>query len=88
MAVTIRKVLAMEKLEEKKTEQKKEITLEEAFLRLDEIIGKLENRDTTLEDSFAGYQEGMELLKICNQRIDTVEKTILALNEDGETYEF
>ncbi len=88
MAVTIRKVLAMEKLEEKKTEQKKEITLEEAFLRLDEIIGKLENRDTTLEDSFAGYQEGMELLKICNQRIDTVEKKILALNEDGETYEF
>ncbi|MDD6066176.1 MAG: exodeoxyribonuclease VII small subunit [Firmicutes bacterium] len=78
----------MEKLEEKKTEQKKEITLEEAFLRLDEIIGKLENRDTTLEDSFAGYQEGMELLKICNQRIDTVEKKILALNEDGETYEF
>ncbi|MCI5899108.1 MAG: exodeoxyribonuclease VII small subunit [Lachnospiraceae bacterium] len=88
MAVTIRKVLAMEKLEEKITEQKKEITLEEAFLRLDEIIGKLENRDTTLEDSFAGYQEGMELLKICNQRIDTVEKKILALNEDGETYEF
>ena len=78
----------MEKLEEKKTEQKKEITLEEAFLRLDEIIGKLENRDTTLEDSFAGYQEGMELLKICNQRIDTVEKKILALNEDEETYEF
>ena len=88
MAVTIRKVLAMEKLEEKITEKKKEITLEEAFLRLDEIIGKLENRDTTLEDSFAGYQEGMELLKICNQRIDTVEKKILALNEDGETYEF
>ena len=88
MAVTIRKVLAMEKREEKITEQKKEITLEEAFLRLDEIIGKLENRDTTLEDSFAGYQEGMELLKICNQRIDTVEKKILALNEDGETYEF
>ena len=37
---------------------------------------------------FSGYQEGMELLKICNQRIDTVEKKILALNEDGETYEF
>lgn len=78
----------MEKLEEKNKKPKEEISLEEAFLRLDEIIGRLENRDTTLEDSFAGYQEGMELLKICNERIDTVEKKILALNEDGETYEF
>lgn len=63
-------------------------SLEEAFARLDEIIEKLENRETTLEDSFAGYQEGMKLLKICNDRLDTVEKKILALNEDGETYEF
>lgn len=78
----------MEKLEEKNKKPKEGISLEEAFLRLDEIIGRLENRDTTLEDSFAGYQEGMELLKICNERIDTVEKKILALNEDGETYEF
>ena len=44
-------------------EAKKELTLEEAFLRLDEIINRLENKDTTLEASFAGYQEGMELFK-------------------------
>ena len=71
------------------TEKKeKERTLEEAFLRLDEIIQKLEKKDTTLEDSFLGYQEGIELIKFCNQQIDTVEKKILVLNEEGEADEF
>ena len=69
-------------------EAKKELTLEEAFLRLDEIINRLENKDTTLEASFAGYQEGMELLKHCSRQIETVEKKILVLNEEGETHEF
>lgn len=81
----------MENLKEKKISQEtdaKAVSLEEAFGRLDEIIRKLESRDTTLEDSFAGYQEGMELLKICNERIDLVEKKILVLNEDGEAHEF
>ena len=60
---------------DRSTEKKaKERTLEEAFLRLDEIIQKLEKKDTTLEDSFLGYQEGIELIKFCNQQIDTVEK--------------
>ena len=69
-------------------EAKKELTLEEAFLRLDEIINRLENKDTTLEASFAGSQEGRELLKHCSRQIDTVEKKILVLNEEGETHEF
>ena len=55
---------------------------------LDEIIQKLEKKDTTLEDSFLGYQEGIELIKFCNQQIDTVEKKILVLNEEGEADEF
>ena len=53
-----------------------------------EIIQKLEKKDTTLEDSFLGYQEGIELIKFCNQQIDTVEKKILVLNEEGEADEF
>lgn len=72
--------------ENKKSE--KEYSLEEAFARLDEILHMLEDRDTTLEASFAGYQEGMQLLKICNERLDMVEKKMLVLNDDGETYEF
>ena len=77
----------MAKQTESTEKKEKERTLEEAFLRLDEIIQKLEKKDT-LEDSFLGYQEGIELIKFCNQQIDTVEKKILVLNEEGEADEF
>lgn len=73
---------------EKNQNSEKEWSLEEAFGRLDEIIEKLEQRETTLEDSFNGYQEGMQLLKLCNERLDTVEKKMMVLNDDGEAYEF
>ena len=65
-----------------------EITLEEAFRRLEEIAEKLEDRETGLEDSFTLYQKGMELLKYCSGRLDTVEKKMLQLNEDGTFSEF
>ena len=65
-----------------------ELSLEDAFSRLDAIAAKLEDRDTSLEDSFALYQQGMELLKYCSSRLDTVEKKILQINEDGTFSEF
>ena len=49
---------------------------------------KLESRDIALEESFAMYQKGMELLKKCSKKIDTVEKKMLKVNEDGELSEF
>ena len=65
-----------------------EITLEEAFCRLEAIAEQLEDRETSLEDSFTLYQKGMELLKYCSCRLDTVEKKMLQLNEDGTFSEF
>ena len=41
-----------------------------------------------LEESFQIYKEGMELLKECSARIDTVEKKMLQINSDGEISEF
>ena len=48
----------------------KEMTLEEAFGELDEMIKKLEDRSISLEDSFQEYDKGMKLLKYCNDKID------------------
>ena len=71
------------------TEDKKEgKTLEEAFLELDALADKLENRETSLEDSFRLYKQGLELLKYCNDKLDTVEKKMLQINEDGSLGEF
>lgn len=62
--------------------------LEEMFTELDLLAGKLEDRDTSLEDSFRLYRQGMELLKLCSDKLDTVEKKMLQLNEDGTFSEF
>ena len=65
-----------------------EKTLEEAFTELDGLAEKLEDRETSLEDSFKFYRQGMELLKFCSEKLDTVEKKMLQINEDGTFSEF
>lgn len=72
------------------TEEKKDggQTLEEAFNRLDELAEKLEDRETSLEESFRLYKQGMELLKYCNDKLDTVEKKMMQMDEDGTLREF
>ena len=65
-----------------------ETTIEESLKELDGIVEKLESRDISLEESFAMYQKGMELLKQCSKKIDTVEKKMLKVNEDGELRKF
>ena len=65
-----------------------ELTLEEAFARLDGLAERLETPGIPLEESFRIYREGMELLKECSGKIDTVEKKMLQINSDGEISEF
>ena len=68
--------------------EKKKENLEEMFKDLEELIGKMENEEITLEQTFDLYNNGMELLKKCNLTIDEVEKKVLVLDENGETDEF
>ena len=65
-----------------------EETLEEVFAQLDDLAEKLEDKETSLEDSFNLYKQGMELLKFCSDKMDTVEKKMLQMNEDGTFSEF
>ena len=62
-------------------------SLEEVFGQSDEIVEKLEESNASLEDSFKLYHQGMELLKICNDKIDTVEKKMMVLDDSGEQHE-
>lgn len=65
----------------------KALKLEEAFEKLNQILEELEKPEVTLEDSFSLYQEGMKLLKSCNDSIDKVEKELIILSENGEANE-
>ena len=67
---------------------KQEETLDQTFGRLEELVGRMEAEDISLEESFALYHKGMDLLKSCNDKIDKIEKKMLILDEEGETHEF
>lgn len=69
-------------------ENKEDLSLEASFAKLEEMLEKLEDRELPLEESFRLYQQGMELLKHCNEKIDVVEKKILVMNGDGGLDEF
>ena len=63
----------------KETAEQEQFRLEEAFDRIEALLEKLQDKDVTLEESFGLYQEGMGLLKLCNENIDHVEKQMLQL---------
>ena len=65
-----------------------EQSLETVFEQLDEVVEQLEAEDVSLEDSFRLYHKGMDLLKVCNEKIDTIEKKMMMLDENGEEHEF
>ena len=58
-----------------------EKNIEDVFQELDVIA-------ESLEDSFRLYKKGMELLKYCSGKLDTVEKKMLQMDEDGTLREF
>ncbi len=69
-------------------EEKKTPSLEEVLGKLDQILDVLGRGESSLEESFNLYKEGMDLLKIGNQKIDKVEKRMLEMDKEGELHEF
>ncbi len=67
--------------------QENEKTIEETFARLDVITKALEDPDTSLEDSFALYKEGSELLAKANRKIDMVQKQVQVLQKTQQGVE-
>ena len=60
-----------------------EMTLEETFEKIDEVMEKLSDDSLPLEESFSVYKEGMQLLDNCRKVIGDVEKKVAELEENG-----
>ena len=58
-------------------------SLEELFAEAEELIGRMEEPELSLEDAFAAYEQGMRIIRACNSRIDQVEKKMLVMNAEG-----
>lgn len=64
--------------------EKEELTLEEAFRQLDELVSKMDSKDLPLEESFRLYQKGVSLIAFCNESIDKVEKKIIQIRAEAD----
>lgn len=69
-------------------EELAKLSIEEAFETVEETMEKLRSDEISLEDSFALYKDGMEVLKACAGKIDKVEKEVLKLDGEGNTDAF
>lgn len=67
-------------------EQKKEaLSFEAALARLDEILGSLERDNVPLDELMKLYEEGVGLLRSCNEQLDGAEQKVklLKMSPDG-----
>jgi exodeoxyribonuclease VII small subunit len=65
------------------------ISFEEAMSKLEQIVDKLEEGDVPLEAAIAFYKEGMELSKLCHDKLKSVEEQLTQIiTEDGRKQNF
>lgn len=67
-----------------KTAKLDEISFEGAQSRLEEIVSILESGAASLDDSLALYEEGIALVRICNERLENAEMKIKILHENAD----
>lgn len=60
------------------------ITFEQAMNRLEEIVSALENNQISLEKSVELFQEGIQLTKLCNVKLEGIENKVAKILVDGK----
>ncbi len=63
-----------------------EMKFEESLKKLEKIVEDLEKGDLSLDEALKKYQEGIELSRLCSQRLESAKKKIdiLVKNKKGE----
>ncbi len=64
-------------------------TFETAIARLEVIVRALESGNAPLDESLTLFEEGVALVKFCNEKLDTAEQRVrmLTFTPDGEAKE-
>lgn len=71
------------------TKNDKELSFEEAMNKLETIVKELESGNYSLDDTINKYSEGMELAKVCGDKLSSAtEKVNKILSEDGALKDF
>ncbi len=60
-----------------------EANFEQALQRLEAIVEKMETGELPLEDLIVRYEEGMKLVKLCQERLAAAEQRIEIITRNG-----
>jgi len=63
------------------------LTIEAAMERLEEIVTELEEGTLSIDESLKRYEEGIELTKFCNEKLNKTEEKIKMLRRSGDDFE-
>ncbi|MDA0829587.1 MAG: exodeoxyribonuclease VII small subunit [Proteobacteria bacterium] len=61
------------------TKAKEKLTFESALTELEVIVEKMEDDDTTLENSLSFYKRGVELLQFCQKELEAAQREVSVL---------
>jgi len=65
------------------------LSFEEAMEQLETIVDRLEEGDVPLEEAISIYKNGMELSKLCHEKLKSVEEQLTEiLTSDGQKETF
>lgn len=65
------------------------LSFEESLEKLEEIVKKLETGDVPLDDAIDEFNKAMELVKLCNNKLNSAEEAISKIvKENGDLIEF
>lgn len=58
-------------------------TLESAMQRITAVVGEMEDGNLPLESLITRYEEGVALVKLCQEKLDAAEKRIQIIARDA-----
>lgn len=65
------------------------LSFEESLEKLEEIVNKLESGDVPLDDAIDEFNNAMQLVKVCNEKLNSAEEAIAKIVQDnGDLIEF
>lgn len=66
---------------------KKTIDFEDSLKRLDQLVANMEKGDLSLEDSLKAFEQGIEIVRHCEQALRTAEQRVAVLQTGREPAE-
>jgi exodeoxyribonuclease VII small subunit len=62
--------------------QPSELSFEKALAELEKIVSRMESGDLSLEQALAAHKRGLELARLCQQRLESAQQQVKVL--EGE----